>query len=252
MEPVGTDQEKFVLMLHDRLVELENEVKDLRPRALDQRVTLLGTDEKSQNGSVFVRMHTSWNVDLNQLCAATLGVLGPLDNTRYDMWACQHWTFADTVTPFIVEMVVERSGGGGPGGGLEVAKVAHAALDSLLALTGRLLRVTASAEACALRCPTWFAESVRVASATGQRQAVLHSWEPLSGHVVTQDINDIDETGTRTPSQYRTWTMLHGWMAHQMDPTDVWHPRGLSNSKCAIDIVASIGGMLDNAAAGDP
>lgn len=246
MEPIGTDQEKFVLMLHDRLVELESEVKDLRPRALDPRVTLLGTHERSQSGSVFVRLYTSWNVDLGQLCAATLGILGPLDNTRYDMWACQHWTFADTPTPFIIEMVVERSGGGGPGGGLEVAKVAHAALDSLMSLTAKLLRVTASADACALHSPTWFAESVRVAAATGQRQATLHSWDPSCQKVVTQDINDIDETGTRTPSQYLAWTMLHGWMAHQMAPTDVWHPRGLSNSKCAIDIVSAIGGILDN------
>lgn len=243
VEPVGTNQEKFVLMLHDRLIELENEVKDLRPRPLDTRVTLLGTHEKSHTGSVFVRLYTSWNVDLGQLCAATLGVLGPLDNTRYDMWACQHWTFADTPTPFIIEMVIERSGGGGPGGGVGVAKVAHAALDSLMSLTGRL-RVTASADACALHCPTWFAESVRVASSTGQRQAVLHSWEPESRTVVTQDINDIDETGTRNPSQYTAWTMLHGWMAHQVDPTDVWHPRGLSNSKCSIDIVNAIAETL--------
>ena len=230
LEPVGSLQERFALMMHDRIVEVERELVALRPPPLDPRIRLLGTRAESECGAVFARLLARREVDVDAWSARVLGRLGRCDDTRFDMRACQHHGLGQE-RPYVVECLVERSGGAP----LTVARVAHAALDCSH-------DPSAAVEACAVVAPAWFAESIRVAAGG---EAVLHSWDPVARGCVSQGVDDVDETGARTPEEMAAWTMLHGWMASQVEHVaDLWHPRAPASSKMGMDLVRALGRVL--------
>lgn len=235
----ATEHDKFLFMLHDRLIELEAQVHQLRPPPLDPAVVLLGSRLMSDTGAVFVRLKCGWSVDLASLATKALTTLGQLDGTRHDLWACQHWSMG--ASPYVVEILVERSPAHEA---VPVARVAHACLDALRDLLLPLrLRAPVGAETCAVVCPRWFAESIRVAGAASKR-AVLYSWDPAARVVTTQDCNFTDELGARSDLEARTWVMLNGWMAHQVEATDPWHPKGLDAARAAAEMLATLSTLV--------
>lgn len=233
----GTAGERFALMLHDRLVDLEAHVAGMRPAPLDACVSILGSGRRSDTGAVFVRARSARDVDLEAWGGALVAALGGVVPTRWDAWCCQHWSVGSG--PYVLETLVQRSGHDRPA---DVAQVAHVALDALRALRAEPLAV----EACAVRCPAWFAESVRAASAASRR-AALHSWDPQAGVAVRQDANDGDEVltgGAPGDPAHRAWCMLHGWLAAQVEATEVWHPHAPNASALARQLVAALGQAL--------
>lgn len=238
LDPVGgSANDRFALMLHDRVVDLERQVSALQPRPLDRRVTVLGSRQRSDSGAVFVRVRSAWNADLTAWADGVLASLGAREDTRWDLWCCQHWSVGLPSRPYVVEALVERSGAAPA----DVAIVAHAALDAILdLLRPHDLGHTASVEACAVSCPAWFAESIR--SAAGGATGTLHTWDPQAGAVVR---GPIDRTHVAPgDAEYRAWTLLHGWMACQAEATDVWHPRAFNACALGQQLVSALSAAL--------
>lgn len=235
-EPAGSLQERFALMLHDRIVQIEQELRLLRP-PLDPRIRLLGTRTESECGAVFVRLLTAHRTDVDAWSARVLGRLAAGDDTRFDLRTCQHIGLAAD-RPYVVECLVERSGGQP----LAVARVAHAALDAET-------DAGAAVEAGAVVAPAWVAESIRVAGAAGGR-AVLRSWDPVAGACTAQDISNQHETCARSPTEMAAWTMLHGWMASQVEHVDLWHPHAPPSLRAGADLVREMGRGLGRMLAG--
>ncbi len=243
LEEPGGPQERFLLMLHDRVVNLEKDVAALRA-PLDPRIKVLGTRAESECGAVLVRLLTREAVDVDAWSESVLGRLALRDDTRFDLRACQHFGLGRD-RPWVAECLVERSGCGP----LSVARVAHAALDSLDSLDSLAADGVAAGdgavaydgvvEACAVVAPAWFAESIRVASGG---TAVLHSWDPAAG-CVSRGVVGTDETGSVKPEELAAWTLLHGWLASQVEPAaaDLWHPRAPASSKMGMDLVRALG-----------
>lgn len=239
LDPVGaTVQDRFALMLHDRIIEIEQELRSLRPKPLDPRIRVLSSHDRSDSGGVFVRIRSKTHVDTDAWSRVVLERLARLDPTRYDLWCCQHWSLGHEDGPYVLECLVERRGTAC------VADVAHAALDSTT--TEATDGAATSVETCAVTSCQWFAESIRAAAAASGR-ATLHSWDPVAGSCVSQDINDYDETRTRTPQEHAAWTMLYGWLASQVERAEVWHPRALTAPKLGLDLVTALASTLDHA-----
>lgn len=219
--PRGSTQDHFVLMLHDRLVRLEGEVQELRPPQPDPRVNLLGTARAADTGAVFVRLKAARALDLDAWAQAMLRALGEREQTRFEAYICQHWGMVS----YVVEALVRRSGTRA----LDVVRVAHAALDACV------VDHEARVDACAVVSPDWFEHSIQCAAVATQ-SAFLRSWSPEAGYRV-DDMNGVNDEGILTPTQRTTWALLHGWLAAQVERTDVWHPRALCASREADDLV---------------
>lgn len=235
--PRGSAKDKFSLMLHDRVVDLERAVYDrLLPCAPDARVRLLGCRTTSESGGVFVRARGAWNVDLREWAGQVLAVLGRRECVRWEVWCCQHWSFGfATECPYVIEALIGRSGGPE-----DVTRVAHAALDALQhCLKPVGLHHSALVEACATWCPAWFARSIKVAAA--DRQA-LYAWDPVTRTVAA----DGEEEEPEGPRERAAWTMLHGWLASQMEVTDVWHPRSLNSAVAGATLVEALGRLVQD------
>lgn len=227
LEPVASADQRFVFMLHDRIVKLEQEVEALRPRPLDSRVRVLGSG--GPGAAVFVRVFLEHAIaDVNGWMSRVLhNVTRTDDNTRYDAWCCHHWSLAPA-RPFVIECLFQRSGRDAA----DVSVVAHSALDA---------SEDASVEACSVASVQYFAESLRAA---GGSSAVLHTWDPRAKCVLTQDISDLSEAPAHDPRQLRVWMMLHGWAASMIDHhADVWHPRALSAVGSGIALVQALAKM---------
>ena len=241
LDPVGSMCEKFALMLHDRVVDLERQVAALQPKPLDPRVRVLGCRRTADSGAVFVRARSGWDVDLGEWAGEVLHTLGGLANTRWDVWCCQHWSVGFVTRPYVLEALIQR----GDGEAADVASAAHAHLDTLAGMLEPLrLHRTIAVEACAVTCPPWFAESIRAAGAARGR-AVLYTWDPLVRGVTRQELNE--GAGTLAPAhpgEYAAWTMLHGWLASRLEATDVWHPRALDAHALGQQLVAGLGAAL--------
>ncbi len=232
----ATPGESFVLMLHDRVVELEARLAALAPAATDAAVTILGGRDASHGGAVFARCLCAEPIDdLDACMRAALEALARTDNTRYDVWCCRHWSLGMPRTPYVIECLVQRSGCGAE---FRATRVAHAVLDAARASAGdAYCRV----EACAVTCTAWFAESVRSAAAANGR-AVLHTWDPSARCALVTDAGD-DREAIEDPGARRAWITTTGWLASFVDVTDVWHPRAISaHAKGAefVDLVARV------------
>lgn len=212
-------------MLHERVVALETKLAALEPRAADPFLHVLGAGDARP--VVFVRVRTSRHVDPAGVAAAALRTLGGRDpGTRWELWGCQHWTCLLPGQTYVLECVVQRF----DGEGADPVTVGHAVLDAVRRLAPE---GDAGAEAYAPRCPEWFAESVRAAAAG----AAVHAWDPRQREVVTYE--DSDEEDEDQPSR-RAWVRLHGWLASQVEATDVWHPRALIAETAGADLVAAL------------
>lgn len=246
LRPVGSAQDAFVLMLHDRILELERSLAALAPKPVDPRIRLLGKSEWSDNGAAFVRVRSPWGADTAAVAGKMLQVLGDVDPTRWDAWVCQHWSCLLDSDPYVVEILVQRGGSGG----VDVVRVAHAALDAVRALADG---ADASVEACGARCPAWFIESIRTAGhATGR--AVAHAWDPATRAASTaEDPPDAEHPAdaedpadaSSDSAGHKAWTMLHGWMASQVELTDVWHPRALNAAANGQELGAALRRLTD-------
>ena len=241
LEPDGGPEQKFALMMHERIVRLEEEVRALRPARLDGRVTILGTATEADTGAVFVRALAPAAVDTDAWAAALLGTLGARDprgggGLRYDLWCCQHFScLAGTASqPYVVEALVQRSGHRPQ----NVAAVAHAALDALECPS------VAAVEAAAAVNADWFVESIRAAAAAspGTTGARMHTWDPRARCVMASDADDHDHDHDHDQDQddRGVWMRLHGWLASQTERADMWHPHAPSAPKLGADLLAML------------
>lgn len=235
LAPGGSVQDRFALMLHDRVVALEREVRALSEDAVDPRVRLLGASTRSESGAVFVRVMTAAALDVPAWCDGVLRRLGGTDASRYDVWCCHHWSLGRDDMPFITEALVERWYSPG---GVAVPRVAHAALDSALSVRGGSMASKVAVEACAVTNPRWFAESVRTAAEYPGIKATLWTWDPQAGGVLTSQASDV------VAPEGSAWGMLHGWLAAHTEVTDVWHPRSLNAATLAAGLVSALDRLL--------
>lgn len=219
MEPrvTGDVKDAFALMMHDRLVELERVVAGLHVPT-DPRLKTLGTRTKAEKGSVFVRIRSKEALDPGAWASRTLAALGK-DETRWDVWVCQHWSFAHSDYPFVTEALIERSGGEPVG----VAAVGHVALDCAAPVEAR-------AEAAPVVCHQWFEASIRSASAT------TYCWDPVHRGTVT--VNAGQHKAAMEPVEDRAWTLLHGFLANVVEVADLWHPQALNASSASSQFVS--------------
>jgi len=231
---VGTLQDQFALMVHDRVVELEAEVQKLRASPVDPRVRLLGTRTQSDSGAVFVRVLTKKPLDPKAWAPRVLARIG--GSVRLDLWSCQHFGLTDA---FVTECLVQRS----DCRPLSIVAVAHAALDTAMGDVTGAAGEPGTVEACGVTCVQWLAESIRTA-ATSSGGATMFTWDPSTASTVSHDISDLDESGCRTVPELAVWSMLNGWMASQLEHTELWHPRGISSSRMATDLVRTLAAHL--------
>jgi hypothetical protein len=239
LRAVGSVQDAFALMLHDRLVDLERSVAALMPAGVDRRLAVLGKTSVADSGAAFVRVRSSWSADTEAVLEGVLGAMGRVDRARWDAWCCQHWSCLLDRDAYVLELLVQRAGSRG----VDVVAVAHAALDAVRREAQPFgLAHTVSAEACAVRSPAWFAESIRTAChATGR--AAARSWDPdtrscAPGVETPHEGDDSDRADA-------AWTMLHGWLASQTEAADVWHPRALNAAASGQELVAALRRVLE-------
>lgn len=229
----GTVQETFSLMMHDRLVALERAVWAMQRLPSDPRVTVLGHATVSRTGAVFLRLKTSGAVSIAALADSVLRRLGSrVAVTRWDMWACQHWSLGMGTTPHVAELLVQRSGEVP----VDVYHVAHAVVDALDVSQ----ESAAVVEVCAVTSPAWFVESVRTAASAAGEPATMHTWDPVAETV----LRSVDEMSELPAHERHVWTMLHGWLASQVEVTDVWHPRGLSAASSGVQLVSLLSALV--------
>lgn len=238
LAPSGSVQDRFALMLHDRVVALEHDVRTLMADPLDPRVTVLGTAARSESGAVFVRVMTAAALDIEAWCEGVLRRLGGTDPSRFDLCCCHHWSLGRDDMPFITEALVERWYSPG---GASVARVAHAALDSTLQLRGGAMASKVAVDACAVTNPRWFAESIRTACEWPGTAATLRTWDPKARRMVSsQAVATLDHHA-------KAWTLLNGWLATHTEVTDVWHPRSLNAASSAVAFVSALGNLMGDA-----
>ena len=227
--PEGTCRDTFALMLHDRVVELEAKVASLEPPARDPALLVLGASTVSDGGAVFVRVQSGMYAEQGAVLDAVLRRLGALDPTRWDVWACQHWSCLLAQRPYVLELLVQRAS---PARTADVVAVGHAVVDAVREVTGDGKDL--GVDACAVRSALWFIESIRTASGG----ACMRAWDPAAGGVVRCDCGQ--EEGEEDEPRRRAWTRLHGWLAEQVECTDVWHPRAPSAASAAADREAAM------------
>lgn len=244
-QPTGSRRDDFVLMLHDRIVELEAKVARVEPAVRDPALLVLGAATVSDSGAVFVRIRTSRPVDTVSVMDAILRRLGTRDTTRWDAWACCHWSCLLTDKPYVTEMLVQRSSATRT---VDVVAVGHAAVDAAvmcmddasICLDGST-RSNLTVDACAVKSPHWFIESIRIAAACPGGRSCSRAWDPAARAPVAtaeddatttaSDDDDVFEQAHRTALQ-----RMHGWLATQLECTDLWHPR----APCAAVAAASL------------
>lgn len=225
-------RDAFALMLHDRVVELEAKVARLEPPPLDPALAVLGGATVSGSGAVFVRARSGMHARQGAVVDAVLRRLGRADATRWDVWACGHWSCLLPERPYVLELLVQRSGTARTA---DVVAVGHAVVDAVREVTGDARHV--SVDACAVRSAPWFIESLRAACAADECDACCKAWDPRAGAVVATG------AGESGGAQNEAWLRLHGWMAAQLECTDVWHPRAPSAPAYAAALEACVGRM---------
>lgn len=235
LAPDGSVQDRFSLMLHDRVVALEQDIRALLAEPLDARVSILGTAARSESGAVFVRVMSAAALDIEAWCEGVLRRLGGTDPSRFDVWCCHHWSLGRDDMPFVTEALVERWYSPG---GVSVARVAHAALDAALQLRGGAMASKVAVDACAVTNAQWFAESIRTACEWPGTTATVRTWDPKARRMVSAPaVATLDHHA-------KTWTLLNGWLATHTEATDVWHPRSLNASSSALALVSSLSHVL--------
>lgn len=208
VEVQGTPGELFVLMLHDRIVELEKSVAALSVCELDPRIELLppqlGSAERDARDA-YLRVHCRTELDLHAWASEVLRRLGGLwQGCELELTCCQHFNLDATfVTEALVCFDRRRS----------VAQTAKAALD---AAADALAQMPQPVLACAVRSREWFVESFRAASG---KAPYVWSWDAKAGTVVKEALDTfIEDEG---------WCLLQGWLAHNNEAVEMLHPRGL-------------------------
>lgn len=225
----ASTRDEFALMLHDRLLELEAKMSALEPAATDPDLRVVTSSGVAS--TVFVRVRSTAAVDPAAVARAALTALGHRDgDARWELWSCQHWSCLLSGQTHVLECVVQRSNVGCPGDA-DAVVVGHAVLDAV-----KRECPDASAETYVPRCSHWFEESVREAGGDH-----VHAWDPRVKDVVSYVDSDSDDDDHPTR---RVWIKLHGWLASQLEATDVWHPKALMTESAGVDLVSALSTVL--------
>jgi hypothetical protein len=220
IEVRGDTAEMFALMLHDRIVDLERQLAELRPPSVDERITVLGPATTNTSRNVYVCVRRQHDTDADAWAADVCRRLGERWACDVDVACCSHFSIDQT---FVLEALVclERD--------TQVADVAHAVLAATLHagehdvhgdrddVHGDRRPAVTSVLASAVRSPDWFAESI--ARAAG-REARAWRWDAASRAVEADPPPAIEQSDG--------WCMLEGWLATHRERVDVQHPRALS------------------------
>ena len=213
LAPHGTVGELFVLMLHDRVVELERRLTALEPASVDARIDIV--DAPHRSAGTYVRVHSASQVNDDAWAQAVVRRVGSLWACDVDATCCQHYGLDGT---FVCEMLlVAANHAARQDARLSVAQAARACLDALVDdCRGTLApNVAQPVVVCGIASREWFSESIVAANPSGN----MWSWDASESAAV----HDIHDTWIRDEG----WCMLQGWLAHSRERVDVQHPRAL-------------------------
>lgn len=205
----ATVEQKFSLMLHERLVELEKKVANLEPPPLDPRIRI---SERPRHP--FVKLEFDAEIDHSTWLKSVVERLGRYLDARMSGVACQGWSLR--AERYVVEAVF------GADDAVDHREVGRACLE-----TG-----SAFGEVCAVHVHgvtniAWFMESIVAAGAE------CATYE--DGVVVVSPAEDAPTDGAPHPSWYR----LNGWLASVMENADVEHLRAFDANSAAISLYRS-------------
>lgn len=201
----ATAQQKFVFMLHDRLVELEKRVADMEPDPLDPRIEIAERPRRHP----FAKLELDARMDHSAWLESAVERLGRRFGTRVSAAACQGWSLR--AERYVVEAVFE----------------ADAALDHRE--VGRACLETASAfgEVRAVRIQgvtnvAWFMESIA-------------STDDEAGHATYENGSVTAPAAGGAPgvAPHPSWYRLNGWLASVTEDADVEHLRAFDAQSAA-------------------
>ena len=195
----ASDGDKFALMLHDRLIELETKVAAMVDAPLDPRVTLVGA-RTSKNLNTFVRVCCPDEQNLTTVLHRALETIGKRWGVSLEAFGAQHYDGLDG-EGFVVEIMACCSAQP-----LPVETVAHAFLDSC--------EDPSSVLASRVILTEWFTESFLEISETCYR------YDYARDRFI---VEDAESWGHVPPTP--TWKMLTGWQASVIEAVAVQHPK---------------------------
>lgn len=207
----ATAQQKFVFMLHDRLVELEKRVADMEPDPLDPRIEIAERPRRHP----FAKLELDARMDHSAWLESAVERLGRRFGTRVSAVACQGWSLR--AEKYVVEAVFE----------------ADAALDHRE--VGRACLETASAfgEVRAVRIQgvtnvAWFMESI--ASTDDEARHAAYDGNASARTGATTRTAASDRAGA---APHPSWYRLNGWLASVTEDADVEHLRAFDAQSAA-------------------
>ena len=197
LEDGVSESDKFALMLHDRLIELEARISAMVDPPLDPRVTLVGA-RTSKNLNTFVRVCCPDEQDLTAVVHRALETIGKRWGASLEAFAAQHYNIDGG---FVFEAMVCCSTLP-----LSIETVAHAFLDSC--------DDPSSVLASRVILTEWFTESFLEISETCYR------YDYARDRFI---VEDAESWGHVPPTT--TWKLMAGWQASVMEAVTVQHPK---------------------------
>ena len=193
----ASESDKFALMLHDRVIELEAKIAAMVDPPLDPRVTLVG-GRVSKNLNTFVRVCCPDEQDLTTVLRRSSETIGKRWGVSLEAFAAQHYNIDGG---FVLEAMVCCSTLP-----LPAETVAHAFLDACVKASSVLASRVVLTE--------WFTESFLEISETCYR------YDYARDRFIVEDAESWGHVAPTT-----TWKMLTGWQASVIEAVAVQHPR---------------------------
>lgn len=212
LENGTSENDKFVLMLHDRVIELEAKIAAMVDPPLDPRVTLVGA-RTSKNLNTFVRLCCPDEQDLTTVLRRALETVGKRWGVSLEAFAAQHYNIDGG---FVLEAMVCCSTTP-----LPVETVAHAFLDSSAKASSVLASRVILTE--------WFTESFLEVSETCYR------YDYARDRFI---VEDAESWGHVPPSP--TWKMLTGWQASVIEAVTIQHPKAPDADDMQVRLVTAL------------
>lgn len=197
LEDGVSDNDKFALMLHDRVIELEARIASMVDPQLDPRVTLAGA-RTSKNLNTFVRVCCPDEQALTTVFRRALETIGKRWGVSLEAFGAQHYNIDGG---FVVETMTCCSTMP-----LPAETVAHAFLDAC--------ENPSSVLASRVILTEWFTESFLEIS------DACYRYDYARDRFI---VEDAESWGHVEPTT--TWKMLTGWQASVIEAVNIQHPK---------------------------
>lgn len=216
-----SESDKFALMLHDRLIDLESKMAAMVDPPLDPRVTLVGA-RTSRNLNTFVRVCCRDEQDLTAVLRRALETIGKRWGVSLEAFGAQHYNIDGG---FVVEAMTCCSTLP-----LPAETVAHAFLDACTDPGG-----ASSILASRVVLTEWFTESFLEISETCYR------YDYARDRFI---VEDAESWGHVAPS--RTWKMLTGWQASVIEAVNIQHPKAPDGDDMHAKLLTALEKVLED------